>query len=201
MARSTNTGDLYASLDREGIRPATISRERTVQKEAVQRDASNKPMRSDHFTDAAGNVYRQHGDATQRYENGSWSRVTPSRESREKVPQPAKQDQVQQPRDGSITPRNEPQSRPVERDPRPEVAPREPSRRDPFEIQRDRQRGNERQRNFQRSSPPRVTPAPRSRQGGVSPAPAQRSSSPAPSRGGGGGSAPSRSGGSQRGGR
>ena len=202
-SRAANTGDLYASLDRQGVRPATISRDRAVP--SIQREAVAKPGRADHFTDAAGNVYRQTGDATQRYENGSWSRVTPPKETREGISgatSPEQRPPVQQPRDGTITPRNQqpPETRPTGRDQRPEVSPREPVERDPFQIQRDRQRGAERQQIFQRSERPRVDPSPRSSPRVAPSAPAPRSPAPSsPGRTSGGSSQPSRSSGGQRG--
>jgi hypothetical protein len=184
--RAVRSPDLYSQVRRDGVRPTTITRADAAQAEQpVRRPAPTRGQ--DHFTDAAGNVYRQSGDRTQRYDNGSWSRVEPG----PGTAAPTRQQDRQQPVQRQPAPTREPATAPG-RDPQ-----RSPQARpDPTQIQRDRQRGIQRQQQHQQRTPPQTRPAP----GRMSPPSPSRSPGVSPGgspggRGGGGGVAPSRGGG------
>jgi hypothetical protein len=159
-----SSSDLYSRKERPGVEAT-----------AVERGAGNQmatASRQDHFTDAAGNIYRRNGDRTQVYGDGSWTKVPAQR--------PTPQGDAGRQREPVTTApsveRSPSRAKPVE------TSPQRPS--NPYNIQRDRQRGEQRQRFMTQPS--------RGQQ------PSRGGGSVAPSRGGGGGSAPSRSGGTQR---
>lgn len=196
--RTGTSDNLYASVERKGVHATTVERS-SLRQGTVATDQKEGRAAQDHFTDAAGNVYRQNGDRTQRYENGTWNKVVPvEKEPMERKPEPAgadrqptrQQDQPDQ-RDRVTDPQrgNAPQSRPQQQ-----------ARPDPIQIQRDRQRGVERQQKFERNTLPRITPKPSSRPGGVSPgrSPGGSRSGGTPPGGGGGNASPSRSSGGGR---
>lgn len=176
--RPTN---LYVQTQRPGVRPSLVARTDAGARPATHQGVGDqrpmKPLSNDHFTDAAGNVFRNDRGRTEQYQGGSWNRVPPP--SRPAAPAT---------RPGAV-----PQQRPANNRPAPE--------QDIYHIQRDRTRGDQRARDYQnyqqqRSVPPRVAPQ--------RTAPAPRVAPPAPSRsrgpsfGGGGGG--SRGGGSMGGG-
>jgi hypothetical protein len=166
--------NLYASRPMNGVKPSTVARpadqiagQQKPTSSTVQRPSS-KPLTQDHFIDARGNVYRQNGDRTQKYDAGTWK----------PVPRPAP---AQNTRPGAA-----PKPNATER-PATGTAPM-PRRDDPVQIQQQRDRGEQRQRNFERSrQQPQPRPAPRvtPRSGGGS---ARPSKDAAPARNTGSGS-------------
>ncbi len=201
VGRMAMSDDLYASTDRAGVTPTRVDRASAKAEQAAT------PVRqrgtSDHFTDAAGNVYRLDGDRTQRYENGGWSRLPGPEAPAGRAPTEQRQRPTRDQQTGHDRPIASPGSdRPID-----QQTPSRTRSTEPYRIQRDRQRGIERQRSFEQRSPTRppvkVTPRGGSRPSGVSPgrSPGRSpggsvspggggrsggGSSPAPSRGGGG---------------
>jgi hypothetical protein len=143
--------NLYAGGARPGVRPSAMV---PAVRPMTGGDATPamKPIRRDHFTDAAGNIYRYDGGKPERYDGGRWRRVPPADR-----PSPAA------PPIGGERPGRE-------------VKPQRP--RDPFIIQRQRSRGTERSRQYKEyqrswSAPQRTAPRyPVPRGGGRPSAPA-----------------------------
>lgn len=195
--------DLYTGREANGITPARVSRARTegTGGRTVNATQGASGGRSDYFSDREGNVYRRSGAETERLMNGKWEQVPAADRTggRDQGRPAATQEQnvgrtapapVQQP----SAPRTP--APPVQRPSTPHTAPA------PQDIQRDRERGRQREQGYEQyqqrpSTPPpapqRTAPsvpqAPRS-----APAPAPRSTPSAPPAGGGG----SRSGGGGR---
>ncbi|MDQ3100261.1 MAG: hypothetical protein M3R08_02650, partial [Bacteroidota bacterium] len=195
--RNTASADLYAGIERTGVRATTIERSTSASNMAPPTRQFQKDGTQDHFTDAAGNIYRQAGDRTQLYENGRWNKLTATSAERQTSPatqerQTARPVRHQEQRSPAHAPADQPRTRQPQ-----------PVERDPGTIQRDRQRGIEREQKFQHRTPQRATPSPRSRPGNVSPggAPGRSGGGGAAPlfNGGGGGTSPSRSSGGSRG--
>lgn len=140
--------DLYAGRTAAGIRSASVSRSSGVMAEMpTSRSTASGSTGMDHFTDRSGNVYRRDGSSTERYENGRW----------QKLPE---QSPVVQPNEKPNTSTRSTQ--PVK--PAPVTKPQV----DPRRIQEDRQRGEQRVIDHNRSQPttaptrtaPTTTPSP-----------------------------------------
>ena len=209
--RMAKADRLYADRESNGITASRIaeqSRAPAAQKQSTSEGLTRRTS-ADHFTDAAGNVYRQNEEGTQRLEeDGAWKRVErPAPASRpadaQRAPDSDRERQPQRTdRSQDVDQRQPVQERqPTQQNNR--TRPVTPSRpRAPYEIQEGRQRGVERQRIF-RNSTPRVNPAPSRPRVSPGRTPSGRSPSVSPGGGGsrpsgGGGTAPSRSGGSGR---
>lgn len=203
---------LYASRQRPGVTASQVTRATPTQ------NLSKQPA-ADHFTDAAGNVYRRTNGTAERYTGQAWEKVpaprpAPSTGSTERT-RPA----VTQP-EARPAPQPAPDTRPA---PTPEARPQaRPTPQDPYRIQQDRQRAIERDRTYQQyrtqptiprrdvAPPQRTAPttrpsAPQRNYSPARPGGSGRPSAPAPSRSGGGtgggGRAPSGGGGSRSRGR
>ncbi len=192
---ATGGGSLYATRQRPGVTASRVERATAVAN-AV------KPAVPDHFTDAAGNVYRRNNGNAERYTGNTW----------EKVPAPMPDrpggiaDQAR-PEDARPQARPVPGTRPTPGT-RPEARPA-PQPQDPHRIEQERQRAEQRERTYQehraqpsaprrggaaphRSAPGTRPNAPQRSNGTARPGGTSRPASPAPSRqGGGGGQAPS----------
>lgn len=140
--------DLYAGRTAAGIRSASVSRSSGVMAEMpTSRSTASGSTGMDHFTDRSGNVYRRDGSSTERYENGRW----------QKLPE---QSPVVRPNEKPNTSTRSTQ--PVK--PAPVTKPQV----DPRRIQEDRQRGEQRVIDHNRSQPttaptrtaPTTTPSP-----------------------------------------
>jgi hypothetical protein len=192
--RSRGSGDVYANT-RAGVRPTTIDRSSTLAGGAPAK-RPDRTAGQDHFTDAAGNVYRQNGDRTQRYDNGGWNRI-------EAPARPAPAQPARQPDRGTAPSVGGGEQRPQARPQQPQAQPQRPQARPaPEQIQRDRQRGIQRQQNFQQRAPQQRAPQARPGNAAPSRSPGMAPGGAAPggrSGGGGGGSMPSRGGGGGRG--
>ncbi len=136
--------NLYSVRPMNGVKPSTVVRPASLMngqlkpsQAAVERPAS-KPLTQDHFIDARGNVYRQNGDLTQQYNGGTWKPVQHPAPTQDIRPVP-----TQQP---------DPSQRPVSQESL------SPNNNDPIQIQQHRDRGDQRQRDFERS---RQQPQPR----------------------------------------
>lgn len=155
--------DLYSQSTRPGVRPSVVARPASPTTRPLPvKPPTTKPMKpigADHFTDAAGNVYRNNGGRPEKYDGGSWQRVPP----------PA-------------TPPTKPAQRPTQARP----TPRDPN---DIQRERTRgdQRARE-YRDYQRqwSQPQRGAPAPRTTPR-VAPSAPRGGGHAMPSRGGGGG--------------
>ena len=185
---------VYSNHRVEGVRPSEINREtlapsgRTATGGVAGNTREMQPIKGDHFTDRAGNVYRNTGGQTEELRNGRWSKVeepagtTPSvTDSRSK--QHSVQDSNRQP--NTLQKQPSATERPVSTQPGRGSEPyqgRSPVMdrgSEPQRIERDRMRGEQRVndfRNFQQeraTSPSRSTPAP-----GRAPSPPQRTAPP-----------------------
>lgn len=148
-AKPLRPANLYAQGGRPGVRPSMVSRPaspaaRPSTKENATTVRPMKPINRDHFTDAAGNVFRYDGGRTEKYNSGSWNRVPP----RPVPPQTRPGNAVEQRPGGNVE--------------RPAGA-RPTQQPDIYHIQQDRARGDRRARDFQnyqqqRAVPPRVAP-------------------------------------------
>lgn len=199
---SVGSGSLYAARQRPGVTASRVTR-------ATPTANTTKAPVPDHFTDAAGNVYRRNNGGAERYTGSAWEQVPAPRTER-----PDGTVGRTNPAEAPPVPQARPEARPVpEARPtpgaRPEARPT-PQPQDPYRIDQERQRAAQRDRTYQehraRPTPPRrggtaphrSTPTTRpdtpQRSNGTSrPGGGSRPSSPAPSRqGGGGGQAPSR---------
>ncbi len=140
IAPVTGRGNnLYTARDNNGVRPSVVARQSPFaastptsnlrpgnsQTPANSRPTAMRPITQDHFTDAAGNVYRYDGAKTQHYENGNWSRVEPARPS-------VQQNVARQTPNYNARPMNN------------------AAARDPYRIQQDRSRGDQRANDFNR---------------------------------------------------
>ena len=140
--------DLYAGRTATGVRSGRVANSPDLLREKpTSRSAASGSTGMDHFTDRSGNVYRREGSSTERYENGRW----------QKLPE---QSPVVQPNEKPNTSTRSTQ--PVK--PAPVTKPQV----DPRRIQEDRQRGEQRVIDHNRSQPttaptrtaPTTTPSP-----------------------------------------
>lgn len=195
--------NLYAERTATGVRPTIVERSgRTIS--ATEKPASGtaapntKPAKQriprDHFTDAAGNVYRQDGNRTEQYKGGQWNKVPAVRQQQPPTPARSTQPAVKQPTAPTTRPPASTTRPPASttRPPAPATRPTAPAARPtpparpPQQIQQDRQRGQQRVMDMnygrqQRANPPAARPAPQQRS-----APAQPRPAPAPKGSGGG---------------
>lgn len=174
------TTDLYRNHSTPGVRPSETNRsiltntlveqQRTVA-EQPDRTREMEPIRTDHFTDSKGNVYRNEAGRTEEFRDGRWTPLTPEKVRDLQPPSGADQ------RDRStVTPqRDTPMERVPQRTAEPgqhdrQVQPTTPSRTptNPYSIQQERSRGNQRVNDYRgyqqdRQAPPpqRTTPTPR----------------------------------------
>lgn len=135
--------DLYAGRTATGIRSGRVSNSSDVLREKpTSRSVASGSNGMDHFTDRSGNVYRREGSSTEMYENGRWQKL------------PAQDPRAKPNADPNTNTRT---TRTVKPAPvaRPQV--------DPRRIQEDRQRGDQRVIDHNRSRPttaPTRTPTP-----------------------------------------
>ena len=217
---AVRTTDLYTNHRAPGVRPSETNRT-TLSNTLIerQRDGAEQPskaremapIRSDHFTDSKGNVYRSEEGKTEQLRDGSWTPVSP-----DKVGDRQPASGTDQRDRGTITKpqRDTPMERVPDRTNAPgqrdkQVQPTPPVRTPttPNNIQQERTRGEQRVNDYrgyqqdrqvsppQRTAPtPRPAPTPRTQPAPQRSAPTTRPSAPptrstpsAPSRGGGGG--------------
>ncbi len=217
--------DLYSNHNVAGVRPSETNRA-NIGTTSIQRQPNGtaqpgkvremQPIRTDHFTDSKGNVYRTEEGKTQELQNGTWTPVPPERIMDRQLPsstQPIERGRVTTPQTESPMERVPPRTTtPVERGGQAEPVRTPGNNTTPYSIQQERMRGEQRVNDYrgyqqdrqaqpsQRTAPtPRPAPTPRTQPSPQRSAPTTRPSAPpsrsapsapsrgTPSRGGGGG--------------
>lgn len=173
---AVRTTDLYSNHRTPGVRPSTTNSaglpNREVGRQANTSERPNNaremaPIRSDHFTDSKGNVYRNESGKTEELRDGKWNPVAP-----DKVVDRTHSSGTEQRERGKVSPTSD---KPVERVPQqgtepnqrnPQVQPRTPERTPttPYNIQQERTRGDQRVNDYrgyqqdQQTAPSQRTP-------------------------------------------
>lgn len=171
---AARTTDLYSNHRTAGVRPSEtnlvartpVERTRTAADQA-RNERDMQPIRTDHFTDSQGNVYRSNDGRTEELRDGRWTTVTPSRtferpaatEQRERTPAtPARTPATEQRRN------EQPTDFQRQRNVQPPANDR--TRNAPIIIQQERSRGEQRVNDYRgyqqdrQSQPQRTAPAP-----------------------------------------
>lgn len=197
-----SSSDLYANRVEQGVRSSAVLRTSSlpVDRSGSRTEAGRMaPSRNDHFTDRAGNVYRQDNTGTtERYDNGRWQKLPADKPAvsrsatREDQPTNTGQRPAETPTPPTMRPGQTPTTAPQQ-----PVRPSAPVRGqevDPRIIQEQRARGDQRVIDYNRSreqqQQTRPSPAP-SRN--VAPPQQAPSRNVAPPRGAPSQSSPSRS--------
>src|SRR5690606_20579972 len=138
--QAVRTTDLYTNHRTPGVRPSETNLaartpvERTpMATDKARNERDMQPIRTDHFTDSQGNVYRNKDGRTEELRDGRWTNVAPSRTLDRQAPA-AKEQRERSP----VTP---------QRTPAIERAPQQPT-------------GTQRDRNVQPTVPDRTRTAP-----------------------------------------
>src|SRR5690606_30623469 len=173
--QAVRTTDLYTNHRTPGVRPSETNLaartpvERTpMATDKARNERDMQPIRTDHFTDSQGNVYRNKDGRTEELRDGRWTNVAPSRTLDRQAPA-AKEQRERSPVTPQRTPAIErapqqPTGTQRDRNVQPTVPDR--TRTAPVIIQQERSRGEQRvndYRGYQQDrratpTPPRTAP-------------------------------------------
>lgn len=163
---NVGNGNIYNRSDRPGVKPsqptagrdqAGASRPSTQPAGKPAQGGATRPSTQpagggrDVYADPKGNVYRGEGKGTQQYDNGKWNNV------------PQNKGGYDVSRGGGAT---QPSTRPAQPSTRPAQPQTRPSTGDPYRMQQDRARGQQRSNNFNQYQNRAPAQAPRGGGGG-----------------------------------
>lgn len=143
-------GDLYQNHRLAGVRPTEIPASRPVRTAETNRTTRNtattvrtpEPIRGDHFTDSQGNVFRNENGRTQELRNGRWTEIGRNPSS----------GNIQEKQGNGTNTGRTPDMQPDQRTRTPQAnqgrTPDGQMDRNPWRIEQERNRGEERSRDF-----------------------------------------------------